>query len=215
MTDTAEARLIEEVTRRVIYRAFDLEDPSLVVVGISNRHVHLSEEDFAVLFGRADMTVYRQVRQHGEYAAEETITVHGPKASMARVRVMGPFRHRSQVELSRTDCIALGVDAPITESGRLDSSAPVDIEGPCGRLHLEHAAMVAGRHVHLGTGDAARLGVADGDRISVRVSGRRGGILDNFLCRVKESYVAEAHIDTDEGNAFDVKTGDYVRILGR
>ena len=211
--DADQVQLIEEVTRRVVYQAFGLADPFLVVVGISNRHVHLTEEDFRVLFGRTDITVKKDVRQRGEYAAAETVTVHCPKGSLPRVRVMGPFRTRSQVELSRTDCLALGIDAPILQSGDLDAAAPVELEGPAGRLPLEHAAMVAGRHVHLGTPDADALGVTDGQRISVRLGGRRGGVLDHVLVRVKESYVSEIHLDTDEANALGVRTGDRVRVL--
>lgn len=213
MLDTAQAQLIEEITRRVVYQAFGLEDPSLVVVGVSNRHVHLTEEDFRTLFGRVDLTHFKDVRQRGEYAAEETVTIHGPKRSMERVRVMGPWRPRSQVELSFTDARSLGVDAPVLNSGNLDEAAPIEIEGPAGRLRLDHGAIIAGRHAHMGPADAERAGVVDGQRVSIRFGGFRGGTLDNVLIRVRDSYVAEVHLDSDEANALGVRTGDKVQIV--
>lgn len=211
--DTAQQRFVEEVTRRVVLEFLKLTDPYQVPVGVSNRHVHLSQADFQTLFGRDTLTVKKYVRQPLEFACEETVAVHGPRGSFAAVRLMGPFRKQSQVELSRTDCIALGVDAPICESGHLDEAAPIDIEGPAGRIHLAHAAMVAGRHVHLGPDDAERMKLTDGQRVRVRIPGRRGGVLDNFLVRVKQDWIPEVHLDTDEANGVGVTHGMSVQIL--
>lgn len=128
------------------------------------------------------------------------------------MRVMGPNRSATQVELSRTDCFALGVKAPMAQSGHLDAAGPIQIEGPAGRVTKEHAVIVAGRHIHMGPDDAAKLGLVDQDRVSVVFDGERGGRLDHFLVRVKDSYILELHLDTDEGNAIGAKTGDYVTI---
>ncbi|WP_040284201.1 phosphate propanoyltransferase [Tessaracoccus massiliensis] len=207
----SEAALISQIADRVLAR-LKASDPSQVIVGISNRHVHLSDADFRALFGYAAPKVKKEVRQRGEFAAEETVTLHGPKGAMARVRVMGPNRPRTQVELSRTDCFALGIDAPMAQSGHLDDAAPIEIEGPAGRISLEHAVIVAGRHIHMSPEAAGALGLRDQDRVSVRFPGERGARLDNFLIRVKDSYLPELHLDTDEGNAVGARTGDHVEI---
>ena len=127
-----EAGLITLIADRVVSRIMEA-DPSRVIVGISNRHIHLCDADFRTLFGYEAPTVRKMVRQHGEFAAEETVTLHGPKGSMPRIRVMGPNRAQTQVELSQTDSLALGVKAPVAQSGQLASAAPIDIEGPAGR----------------------------------------------------------------------------------
>jgi putative phosphotransacetylase len=206
-----ETQLISTIVDRVLAK-LDEANPARVIVGISNRHLHLNDEDFRVLFGYPEPRVRKYVRQHGEFAAEETVTLHGPRGSMQRVRVMGPNRSATQVELSRTDCFALGVKAPMAQSGHLDAAGPIEIEGPAGRVTKEHAVIVAGRHIHMGPDDAAKLGLVDQDRVSVVFDGERGGRLDHFLVRVKDSYILELHLDTDEGNAIGAKTGDYVTI---
>ena len=207
----SDSQLIASIVDKVLERIAEA-DPQQVVVGISNRHVHLCDADFLTLFGYPAPQVKKNVRQHGEFAAEESVTLHGPKGTMARVRVMGPNRSASQVELSRTDCFALGIKAPMAQSGHLETAAPIEIEGPAGRVSLDHAVIVAGRHIHMGPSDAAALGVHDQDRVSVLFGGERGGRLDNFLVRVKDSYLLELHLDTDEGNAIGATTGDYVTI---
>lgn len=207
----SEAQLISEIADRVVAK-LKADDPSKVIVGISNRHVHLSDEDFRTLFGYDAPKVKKEVRQRGEFAAEETVTLHGPKGSIARVRVMGPNRPKTQVELSRTDCYALGVKAPMAQSGHLDDAAPIEIEGPAGRVSLLHAAIVAGRHIHMSPEAASKLGLRDQERVSVLFPGERGARLDNFLIRVKDSYLPELHLDLDEGNAIGAGTGDYVEI---
>lgn len=205
--------LVATIARRVIEQLRLRSDPTRIVVGVSNRHVHLSEEDLRILFGQDAMTVFRPVRQPGEFAAEEMVAVHGPRSSFPKVRLMGPPRKLSQVELSRTDCVTLGIDAPICDSGQLDLAAPVEIEGPRGRIKLAHAAMVAGRHIHMGPSHVAELGINDGDRVSVQFEGQRGGVLDNFLIRVKPEWVPEIHLDTDEANGIGVRTGDFGRVI--
>ena len=207
------ATIIKEITLRVLREILDAQDPNRVVVGVSNRHAHLSAADLKTLFGLDAMTVLRPVRQPGEFAAEQVVAIHGPRASFAKVRLMGPCRPKSQVELSRTDAVALGIQAPITQSGHLDEAAPIDLEGPAGKVHLEHGAIVAARHLHLGPSHAAALQVADQDLVRVRIDGRRGGVMDNFIVRIKPEWVPEIHLDTDEANALDLRTGDHVTIV--
>lgn len=134
-------QLVEEVTRVVLGRLEDLQ--MRIVVGVSNRHAHLSREDLATLFGLDEMTVYRRVRQPSDFAAVETVSISGPRATFGKLRLMGPCRAKTQVELSRTDCVALGIDAPLTQSGHLDNAGPIDIEGPKGKIHVEHGVMIA------------------------------------------------------------------------
>ena len=184
-----------------------------VLIGISNRHVHLSQEDLATLFGLDQFDLYRQVRQPGEFACSQLVNVHGPKASFMNVRCMGPCRPKTQAELSMTDCRVLGLQAPVTQSGHLDSAAWVDIEGPLGTVRRQ-AAMVAARHIHMGDADAAALGLKDQDLVSVEFEGVRGGVGHNFIIRTKPNWVPEIHLDTDEANAFGVASGDFGRILG-
>jgi putative phosphotransacetylase len=207
------ADLVERLTRAVIARLVPALDPQAVVVGISNRHVHLSAADLKTLFGLDEMPLYRAVRQPGEFAADLTVSVHGPKASFRDVRVMGPSRPLSQVELSKTDCRTLGIAAPIVQSGHLAEAGPIDIEGPRGRIHLDHGAMVAARHIHMGPAHAERWGLKDQDTVRVRFGGRRGGTWDNFIIRIKEAWVPEIHLDTDEANALDLSSGDFGTMM--
>lgn len=211
MAETDTRKLIEEVTRMVLSRLQGMQNQ--IVVGVSNRHVHLCAEDLATLFGLDAMTVFRKVRQPGEFAAEQFVAVHGPRTTFPKVRVMGPCRPKSQVELSRTDCIALGIDAPLTQSGHLENAGPIDIEGPLGRIHLEHGALVAARHIHMGPSHAQAFGVADQDLVTVRFGGQRGGLMENFIIRVKDEWVPEIHLDTDEANALGLHDGDYGELI--
>lgn len=209
-----EQQLVALIAERVLQKV-NKADPRKVIVGISNRHVHLTDGDFERLFGRSRPSVKKYVRQHGEFAADEVVTLRGPKGEMPRVRVMGPNRAATQVELSRTDCYTLGVQAPMAQSGHLDQAGPIDIVGPAGEVHVEQAVIVAGRHIHMGPDDAHALGLKDQDRVRVRFDGERGGVLDHFLVRVKDSYVLELHLDLDEGNAIGARTGDWATIVER
>lgn len=205
--------IVEQVAKVVVDKIFDA-DPSRVVVGISNRHVHLTDEDFKTLFGYDHPEVYKYVRQHGEFAAKESVTIVGPKGTFERVRVMGPNRTATQVEIAATDARALGVQAPMAQSGHLENAAPITIIGPKGQVERK-AAIIAGRHIHMGPSDAAALGLKDQDRVSVQFDGDRAARLDNFLVRVKDSYLLELHLDTDEGNAVSYRSGDWALILGK
>jgi putative phosphotransacetylase len=212
MDPAVTAQLVDRIAREVIARLTPALDPCAVVIGISNRHVHLSQADLKALFGLDEMPVFRPVRQPGEFAADLKVDVHGPRGSFRSVRVMGPCRAKTQAELSKTDCRTLGVDAPITQSGHLDEAGPVAIEGPKGRIDVAHGAIVAARHIHMGPSHAQKWGLSDQDLVKVRFGGVRGGLWDNFIIRVKDDWVPEIHLDTDEANALGVESGDFGSI---
>ncbi|HOQ53794.1 MAG TPA: phosphate propanoyltransferase [Micropruina sp.] len=204
MPGTDSRQLVEEITAMVLTRL-----RFRIVLGVSNRHVHLSKEHLQTLFGLDELTRFRQVRQPGDFAAEQFVAVHGPRTTFPKVRIMGPCRPKTQVELSRTDCIALGIDAPLTQSGHLDHAGPIDIEGPLGRIHLEHGAMVAARHIHMGPSHADQWGLKEQDRVKVAFDGERGGVLDNLIIRLKDEWIPEIHLDTDEANALGLSDNDF------
>ena len=204
-------QVVEEVTRMVLTRLQDME--LQIVVGVSNRHAHLSKADLATLFGLDAMTVYRKVRQPSDFAAEQTVSVSGPRGTFGKLRLMGPCRAKTQVELSLTDCVTLGIDAPITQSGHLHNAGPIDIQGPAGKIHVEHGVMVAARHIHMGPGHALAWGVADQDLVKVSFGGERGGVMDNFIVRIKDDWIPEIHLDTDEANALGLHDGDVGKLI--
>lgn len=189
-----------------------------VAIGVSNRHLHVSQQDFATLFGaNRSPSPQRPISQPGQFAASETVAVAGPGGRLADVRIVGPARGRTQLELSPADCHALGITAPVTLSGRLESSSGgVTLEGPAGKVTLEAGVIVAQRHLHVAPADATHLGVADGDRVAVECgpAGRRVTLHD-VLVRMGPTHATELHLDTDEANAAEVKTGDRAMIVAR
>lgn len=186
-----------------------------VPVGVSARHIHLSPEDLVLLFGEgAALTEFKPLSQPGQYAANETVEVIGPKGSFPKVRILGPVRRRTQLEVSRTDAFALGVNPPVRESGNIAGSAGIVIKGPAGEVKIEEGVIVAARHIHFHTSDAERYGITDKQRLSVRLHGERGLVLDQVIARVSPDYALDMHIDTDEANAAGAKTGDQAEIIG-
>lgn len=185
----------------------------LVPVGLSNRHCHLSQADIDVLFGEGyQLTNFKDLKQPGQYACEEKITVVGPKGSLT-MRVLGPARKQSQVEVSLTDGFALGVKPPVRQSGDLAGSPGAKLVGPKGEVEISEGVIAASRHIHMHTDDGERFGVKDKDIVSVEFGGERGVVFRNVLCRVNEAYALEYHVDIDEGNAAGLKNGDEVEII--
>lgn len=185
-----------------------------VTVGISNRHVHLSQEHIQALFGLGHgLTKKKDLGQPGQFASEETVTLIGPKGELKGVRVLGPARKVSQVELSGTDTFKIGVKPPVRDSGMLEGTPGVDIEGPKGRVHMDQGVIVAARHIHMTTQDAAKYSLKDGEHVHVKVTGPRGGVLEQVLVRVSPDYALELHVDTDEGNAFSLANGQQLDVL--
>ncbi|NLY91687.1 MAG: phosphate propanoyltransferase [Firmicutes bacterium] len=185
-----------------------------VPVGVSNRHVHLTQEDLETLFGTGyHLTVKKELSQPGQFAAEETVNLIGPKRSIPNVRILGPVRPQTQVEISLTDSFTLGVTAPVRDSGNLKDTPGIIIEGPKGRIEIKEGVIVAQRHLHLHDSEAEELGLKDQDYIQVKADGIRGLIFDQVLVRVGPKYKKDLHLDIDEANAAGLKNGDLVTII--
>ena len=174
-----------------------------ILVETSARHVHLTQEHIEILFGAGHtLTNKKDLSQPGQYACEERVTLVGPKKSIERVSILGPARPETQVELSFTDARTLGVDAPVRESGDVAGSAGCKLVGPCGEVEIAEGVIVAKRHIHMTPDDAAAFGVADKQIVKVAInSNGRKTIYDDVVVRVKSSFAAAMHIDTDEANA--------------
>ena len=174
-----------------------------ILVETSARHVHLSEEHIAILFGEGHaLTVKKELSQPGQYACEERVTVVGPKKSIERVSILGPARKASQVEVSFTDARTLGINAPVRESGDTKGSAGCKLIGPCGEVELSEGVIIAKRHIHVTPDDAKALGVSDKEIVKVAIdSEARKTVFDDVVIRVNASFATAMHIDTDEANA--------------
>ncbi len=187
-----------------------------VPVGVSNRHVHLSQEHLEKLFGEGyQLAEIKALGQPGQYAARETVSLVGPKGIVAGVRVLGPIRKHTQVEISRTDSFRLGIQAPVRESGHMEGTPGCMLVGPSGTVVLEEGVIIAARHIHMSPKEAKQLGYKDGNRVSVCVKGERELCFHNVIVRVHEDFRLEMHIDTDEANAAFLGTGNQVKILGK
>lgn len=186
-----------------------------IPVGISNRHIHLNKEDLETLFGKGyELTPIKELSQPGQYACKETLTLVGPSMrSIENVRVLGPLRKSSQVEISVTDSFVLKVKPPVRESGKTQGSAPVTIIGPKGIVSLKEGCIIANRHIHMSPADAARFGVKDGDYIDVDAfSGTKRTRWFDVQIRVNDAFRLEMHVDTDDANAVGFKNGSTVTV---
>lgn len=182
-----------------------VEAEERIPIGVSARHVHLCREHIDILFGEGYQLNKKKELMGGQYAAQECVTLVGTKLrAIENVRILGPERKASQVEVAKTDAIRLGVNPPIRESGNLKGSAPVALVGPKGAVYLEEGCIVAKRHIHMSPADAKRFGVTDGQTVRVRFDSDRGGTFEDVQIRVHDSFTLEMHIDTDEANGLDV-----------
>ena len=174
-----------------------------VLAEISARHVHLSEEDLATLFGAGyQLTNKKDLSQPGQFACEERVTVVGPKRELKNVSILGPVRPASQVELSMTDARSIGITAPIRESGDLEGSASCKLIGPCGEVELKEGVIIAKRHIHMTPADAEKYGMEDKQVVKVAVNTQgRSLVFGDVICRVSSKYALAMHLDTDEANA--------------
>lgn len=185
-----------------------------VPIGVSARHIHLTQEHVEILFGKGYQLTKKKELMGGQYASNEQVTIVGLKLrAIENVRILGPVRKRSQVEISATDAIRLGVKAPIRESGNVKGSAPIAVVGPKGVIYLEEGCIIAKRHIHMAPKDAMAAGVADGQTVSVKADNERGTVFNHVQIRVDESFTLEMHIDTDEANAAKIATGQTVTII--
>jgi putative phosphotransacetylase len=187
-----------------------------VPVGVSNRHVHLTKEDFKTLFGaNSDDTQLKPVKQPGQYACNERVTVEGPKGALKDVRMIGPYRKYSQVEVSLGDARRLGVEPPIRDSGKLESSPGIRLVGPKGSVTLRQGIILSKRHIHFNVKEGAAFKVKDGQEVRV-LCGRgteRETIYERVLCRVSDAYSLELHLDVEEANAAGLKNCDPAFIV--
>jgi len=212
-----ETREIEAITRAVLEAINQKKSAGngyMVPVGVSARHIHLSQEHVDVLFGPGYQLTKKKELMGGQFACNEQVTIVGLKLrAIENVRVLGPVRKATQVEISATDAVKLGIKAPIRESGDIAGSAPLTVVGPKGVLYLTEGCIIAQRHIHMSPEDARAAGVHDGETVSVQADNERGVIFNHVKIRVHESFSLEMHLDTDEANACKIATGDTVRIL--
>ncbi len=211
-----EEKTIEMITRLVMeaINQKGAEPGFAVPIGVSARHVHLTQEHVETLFGSGYELTKKKELMGGQFASNEVVTIVGLKLrAMENVRILGPVRKASQVEISATDAIKLGIKTPIRESGDIKGSAPIAIVGPKGVVYLKEGCIIAKRHIHMSPEDAAAAGVKDGQTISVQVENERGTTFNHVQIRVDKTYTLEMHIDTDEANAAKISTGDLAIII--
>ncbi len=207
-------RLLLEAVQTSLIPTETQDDSSEISVGISNRHLHLCQADLDILFGDGyQMTKMKDLSQPGQYACKETVTLCGPNGAIEKVRILGPVRSKTQVEILKGDCYKLGVKSPARLSGDLLGTPGITLVGPKGSSQLREGLIVAQRHIHMTLADAQRLGVQDGQMVSIQVNGQRGGIYSNVAVRANESSSLECHIDTEEANAMDVGSLSKIKII--
>lgn len=183
-----------------------------ITVGVSNRHVHLTQDDYKALFGDVQLTKRNDLTQPGTYACNETVTIKGEKSSIDNVRILGPFRNYTQVEVSKTDCYKLGVNPPVRNSGDLDGASLITIIGPYGEITKE-VCIIATRHIHVDENEIIKHHLEGIEKVSVKINGEKGGIIENVYLKKTEKAFFELHLDTDDANAFLLKQNDEVEII--
>ncbi|MBC3797453.1 phosphate propanoyltransferase [Acetobacterium paludosum] len=184
-----------------------------VPIGLSNKHIHLSQTDLEALFGKGyQLTPMKDLSQPGQFACEEKVDVVGPKGKQT-MRILGPVRPETQIEVSIGDGFVLGLKVPIRNSGDIDGTPGVKIVGPAGEIEIGKGVLVAGRHIHMSPDEAKTYNLKDKDVVSVKLDGPRGLTFDNVLVRVNPNYLLDMHIDVEEGNAAGAKNGQTATIL--
>ncbi|MBZ2173660.1 phosphate propanoyltransferase [Schnuerera sp. xch1] len=183
-------------------------------IALSNRHIHLSQEDLDTLFGEGyKLTARKNLSQPGQYACEEKVDIAGPKGTLKGVRILGPVRSRTQIEVSINDAFKLGVKPIVRNSGDVAETPGAKVIGPKGEIELKDGVIVAARHIHMHTTDIEKFGVKDGDIVKVKTEGIRSLIFENVLIRSGDTHALEMHVDMEEGNAAAVKNGDLVKLI--
>lgn len=219
-------KTISEIINKVLYKYNNNGNSSTNVnndsdgydipLGVSNRHIHLSKEDLETLYGPGyQLNPLKDLSQPGQYACKEQLTIIGPSLkAIENVRVLGPLRKQSQVEISRTDSFTLKIKPPVRESGSLAGSAPITIIGPKGIVQLKEGCILANRHIHMAPSDALKYGVKDGDYVAVETKGdgKRTTLYDVQI-RVSDKFVLEMHLDTDDANACGIGNSSKVKLI--
>lgn len=211
---------VEKVTRLVIdnLEALMLEEINIpedkVPVGISARHVHLERQHLDILFGKDyQLTFLKALSQPGQFAAQETVEIIGPKGTLPSVRILGPERKQTQVEVAMTEARKLGIKPLVRTSGELSGTPGITIRGPKGEITIQEGVIIADRHIHMTPEDARRYYVKDGQKVKVLIDGEKGGIMHNVTIRVSDKYALDCHIDTDDASAFLISQGQIVTIV--
>ena len=203
--------IVEEVVHQLSRKS---SLPNTIPIAVSARHCHLSKEDLETLFGKGfELTKLKDLSQPGQFAANETVTIVGPKGSFHHVRILGPTRNLTQVEISKTDAIHLGLRPPLRQSGNIKESSPITMLGPKGSIYLKEGLIIAEAHIHMHPKDADVFNVKDGEYVRITVENERPISFENVLVRVSPNYKLEMHIDTDEANAGLITTGQKGKLL--
>lgn len=184
-----------------------------IQVGVSNRHLHLKEEDYRTLCGDKEIEVLKQLNQPGQFATTQTFTIKTDKAEIPNVRFLGPFREYTQVEISKTDAYKLGINPPVRTSGDLLGSSSITIVGPIGQITINEGCIIADRHIHVNEEMIKYYHLEGKEKVSVLIKGEKGGILNNVYLKKNPNSYFEMHIDTDDANAHLLKSGDIVEII--
>ncbi|MGI5998030.1 MAG: phosphate propanoyltransferase [Lutispora sp.] len=185
-----------------------------VPVAMSNRHVHVSRKDLDILFGEGyELTNVKDLSQPGQYACEEKVDIVGPKSTLKGVRILGPVRPATQVEISKFDARTMGVEGVVRASGNTAGTPGCILVGPKGQVELKEGVIVAARHIHMHTDDAPKFGLKDKDIVKVRVGKERAVVFENVVVRVHPEYALDMHIDIEEGNAAGINNGDLGEII--
>lgn len=204
---------IEQAVTKIL-KEYKLDKNNEIKIGVSQRHIHLSREDLDTLFGKGYELTKKKVLMGREYAAEECVTLVGPSLkSIEKVRVLGPVRKNTQVEISKTDTFVLKVSPPVRPSGEVEGSEKLVIVGPKGSVYLKQGVIIANRHIHLTPDYALRHGIKDGDYVDVMVESVKPTKFYDVQVRVRDDFNVEMHIDTDDANSAGIKNGDMVRII--
>lgn len=209
ITPTQIAGLASEIEKR-------LQRSKLAIpVGVSNKHCHLTEAHFKILFGAtASPKKVKDIKQPGFYAAEELIDIQGPKGVLKKIRLVAPYRANTQIEIAVTDAISIGLKPPVRESGDVKGSAGATLIGPAGKVEIKEGVIIAQRHLHFSPAEAKASGMTNGEVVRVRcgTGAGRSTVFEDVVVRVSDKYSLEFHVDTDEANAAGIKTGDFVHI---
>ena len=207
--------LISTIISKLTGYGYNVVNEAPIPVGVSNRHLHLSQADLEALYGAGyQLNVLKDLSQPGQYAAKETLTIVGPRGAIENVRVLGPVRKQTQVEIMRSDCFKLGIQAPLRESGVLGGSSPITIVGPKGSVYVKEGAIVAKRHIHMTCADAEEFGLKDKDVVGVKVeTNGRALTFGDVVVRVSDKFALAMHIDTDESNAACAAPGTMGELI--
>lgn len=208
---SVDAKLVEQIVRQVLAQS---DSPAPIPVGVSARHLHLTQAHLDILFGAGSSLLPVKELMGGQYAAQQQVTLIGPSLRpLEKVRVLGPLRKETQVEISRTDTFVLGVKPPVRASGSTKDSAALTIVGPKGVVQISEGCIIANRHIHMSPADAERYGVKDGDFVDCIAEGDRKTMFYDVQIRVADSFTLEMHIDTDDANAIGFHGKQQVTLV--